>query len=143
MSLAILPLEMERIRDHGARDYPNECCGVMLGKEADGRKMVREARAIPNSRTDSLRNRFLITAEDWRESEKYSRERGLDILGFYHSHPDHPAKPSKYDRDHAWPWLSYLILSVRQGRPEVATSWVLKEDRSTMEEEEVDICQPK
>jgi proteasome lid subunit RPN8/RPN11 len=135
--------EWEKIRQHGSRDYPNECCGFLLGAETDGRKRVAEAWPAPNSRHDSPRNRFLITAEDWREGEKYSTEKKLDILGFYHSHPDHPARPSEYDREHAWPWMSYIILSVQQREPAAMTSWVLTEDRSKFEEETVEICQPK
>ncbi len=135
----IPPPEMERIREHGARDYPHECCGVLLGQEAEGAKRVSEARPLANARDDSPRNRFLITVEDWRASEKYSREKGLEILGFYHSHPDHPAQPSEYDRQHAWPWLSYVILSVQQGRPEEITSWVLAEDRSRFDSENLEL----
>ena len=139
MSLTISPQEIEKIRAHGRRDYPQECCGVLLGKEENGRKLVAEARALTNARNDSPRNRFLITPQEWGASEKYARQQGLDILGFYHSHPDHPAQPSEYDRQHAWPWLSYVILAVEQGRPADLSSWVLAEDRSRFDAEKVEI----
>lgn len=139
MSLAILPQEIEKIRAHGGSDYPHECCGVLLGKEVNGRKLVSEAWPLTNARTDSPRNRFLITPEDWGASEKYAREKGWEILGFYHSHPDHPARPSGYDREHAWPWLSYVILSVEQGRPAELASWVLADDRSRFNPEIVEL----
>ncbi|MGH9579166.1 MAG: M67 family metallopeptidase [Terriglobales bacterium] len=127
MSLVILPAELERIREHGRRDYPNECCGFLLGRELNSRRVVTEARAAGNARTDSARNRFLITPEEYRESDGYARQRQLDVLGFYHSHPDHPARPSEFDRTHAWPWFSYAILAVRQGQPRELTSWQLSE----------------
>lgn len=134
-----MPEEVEKIRGHGARDYPHECCGMLLGKEAGGRKVVTEALAIRNAREDSPTNRFLISPDDWRAGEKYSSERGLDILGFYHSHPDHPAQPSEFDLAHAWPWFSYMILSVQQRRPAELTSWVLAEDRSRFDPEDLEL----
>ena len=79
---------------------------------------------------ESERNRFLIDPKEQIRVERETRARGLEVLGYYHSHPDHPAHPSNYDRDHGWPWYSYVILSVIQGNPEEMTSWVLKDDRS-------------
>ena len=144
MTVIELPTaEWEKIRQHGARDYPEECCGFLLGKDSDGRKRVAEAWPAPNSHGENHHRRFLITADDWRSGERYSTGKGLDILGFYHSHPDHPARPSEYDREHAWPWMSYIILSVQQQQPALMTSWVLAEDRTKFEEESVEICQPK
>lgn len=141
--ILLLPSELEKIQAHGSKDYPNECCGFLLGHELDGTKTVSEAWPAPNSRLDSPRNRFLITADDWRVGERYAMKQGLDILGFYHSHPDHPSRPSEYDREHAWPWMSYIILSVEQGHPKLITSWLLTEDRSKFEEETIEICQSK
>ena len=130
-------LEQE-IRDHGARDYPNECCGAMLG--TDGDATGREVRALfplINRRDDSPRNRFSITPEDFRAAERAAAERGLDLLGWYHSHPDHPARPSEFDREHAWPWYSYVIVSVEGGVPKDLTSWQLEEDRTRFQPETV------
>jgi proteasome lid subunit RPN8/RPN11 len=140
MSLAILPPELTRISDHGRRAYPNECCGVLLGKEVNGWKLVMEAKPLENAREDSPQNRFLITADDFRASEQYAREQKLEILGFYHSHPDHPAQPSDYDREHAWPWFSYVIVSVQQGEAGDITSWELAEDRSVMHQEVLEMA---
>ena len=139
--IALPPAELQKINAHGSRDYPNECCGFLLGKDEGGRKVVREAWPAPNSHEDSHRRRFLITSDDWRAGEQHAGEQRVDILGFYHSHPDHPARPSEYDREHAWPWMSYIILSVEQGHPARLTSWVLTEDRSKFEEETIEICQ--
>ncbi len=130
-------LEQE-IRDHGARDYPHECCGAMLGTDLDdaGRE-VRALFPLINRRDDSPRNRFSITPEDFRAAERAAAESGLDLLGWYHSHPDHPARPSEFDREHAWPWYSYVIVSVDAGVPKDLTSWQLQDDRSKFDPEVV------
>lgn len=132
MSLEITGEQIEAIKQHGAQAYPNECCGALLGVVAgDGGKIVKALLPLDNRREgEAARTRFLVTAEDYRFAEAQARERGFDILGFYHSHPDHPARPSEYDREHAFPWYSYIIVPVEQGRPREATSWVLAEDRS-------------
>jgi proteasome lid subunit RPN8/RPN11 len=125
------------IRDYGARDYPNETCGAMLGVDgADGRE-VRALFPLTNRRDDSPRNRFSITAEDFRAAERAAKEQGLELVGWYHSHPDHPARPSEYDREHAWPWYSYIIVSVAGGQPRELTSWQLSDDRSDFQLEEI------
>lgn len=129
---------LQRIREHGARAYPNECCGALLGRAAEGGKRVLELLPLDNRREgEAARTRFLVTAEDYRSAEQAARERRLEIVGFYHSHPDHPARPSEFDREHAWPWYSYVVVRVVQGRPQEATSWVLAEDRSQFLPEEM------
>ena len=129
--MLLLPKNLDQqIRDHGARDYPNECCGAMLGADGDGGREVRSLFPLINRRDDSPRNRFSITPEDFRDAERAAAERGLDLLGWYHSHPDHPARPSEFDREHAWPWYSYVIVSVDGGVPKDLTSWQLEDDRS-------------
>ena len=89
--------------------------------------------------TESERNRFLIDPKEQLRVEKDARARGLDVLGYYHSHPDHPARPSSYDRDHAWPWYSYVIISVERGEPKDLNSWVLRDDRSQFDPEDVEL----
>lgn len=128
------------IRAHGAETYPYECCGALLGREIDEnlREILGLYRLV-NRRDDSPRNRFSVTSEDVRDAEKAAREKGLDVLGWYHSHPDHPAKPSQYDQDHAWPWYSYVIVSVTNGMPEYMTSWRLADDRSGYASEDLEI----
>jgi proteasome lid subunit RPN8/RPN11 len=129
---------LQRIRQHGARAYPNECCGALLGRADGERKRVVDLLPLDNRREgEAARTRFLVTAEDYRSAEQAARERRLEIVGFYHSHPDHPARPSEFDREHAWPWYSYVVVRVAQGRAQEATSWVLAEDRSQFLPEEM------
>lgn len=121
----------EQIRAHGVATYPHECCGALLGRDANS-PSAREVQALfplVNRRDDSPRNRFSVSAEDVIVADKKARERGLDVIGWYHSHPDHPARPSQYDRDHAWPWYSYVIVSVQSGAAGDMTSWRLGDDR--------------
>jgi proteasome lid subunit RPN8/RPN11 len=142
----------EKIRAHGAETYPHECCGALLGRdsnavlESDQREgSLAAAREIlglfplVNRREDSPRNRFSVTAQDVLEAEKTAREQGLEVVGWYHSHPDHPARPSNYDRDHAWPWYSYIIVSVQSGAPQDMTSWRLNDDRAEFSPEGIEI----
>jgi proteasome lid subunit RPN8/RPN11 len=136
MLLLAKHLEQE-IRDHGARDYPHECCGAMLGSDTVAGRQVRSLFPLINRRDDSPRNRFSITPEDFRAADLAASERGLDLIGWYHSHPDHPARPSEFDREHAWPWYSYVIVSVAAGAPQDLTSWRLLDDRTKFEPEEV------
>jgi proteasome lid subunit RPN8/RPN11 len=90
-----------------------------------------------NRRDDSPRNRFSIAPDDFRAAERAARERGLELIGWYHSHPDHPPLPSEYDREQAWPWYSYIILSVVHGAPREIRSWRLSDDRVRFEPEEI------
>ncbi len=124
------------IREQGAQSYPNEACGAMLGVDGEKRE-VRALFPLVNRRDDSPRNRFSVTADDVRAAERAASERGLELIGWYHSHPDHPARPSEYDREHAWPWYSYVIVSVTRGQPREMTSWRLADDRSHFLPEEI------
>ena len=121
------------IRTHGASTFPHECCGALLGREG----VAEEAYPLPNTTEEGPRRRFLVRPDDYRVAEKRARERGCDLIGFYHSHPDHPAVPSQYDLDHAWPSFSYVIVSVMAGEPRDLRSWRLSEDRSKFDEEPV------
>jgi proteasome lid subunit RPN8/RPN11 len=142
----------EKIRAHGVETYPHECCGALLGRDSNAVLDTDRANGAPtptreilrifplvNRRDDSPRNRFSVTAEDVLAAEKGAREQGLEVVGWYHSHPDHPARPSEYDRDHAWPWYSYIIVSVHKGAPQDMTSWRLNDDRSGFSPEEIEI----
>ena len=137
MSLKISEELLEGIREHGKKAYPNECCGVLLGRIEDSRKSVVELRAMENTREDSPRNRYLISSRELLEAEKAARAQGLDIVGVYHSHPDHPARPSEFDREHAFPWYSYIIVSVHGGKPVDLASWTLRDDRSAFDAEDL------
>ena len=121
------------IRAHGAETYPNECCGALIGRNG----VVTETLALPNMTDEGPRTRFRVTPKDYRQAERRASELGAELLGFYHSHPDHPARPSQYDLDHAWPFFSYVIVSVREGVSEAMTSWRLREDRSAFDQEDL------
>jgi len=129
------------VRQHGERDYPFECCGLMLGRfENSGIKVVIETYAISNAREEEAkRNRFLIRPEELMRGERYARDRGVDVVGFYHSHPDDRAVPSHYDLEHAWPTYSYIVVSVEQGQANELRSWEMEADRSRFNEEEIEV----
>jgi proteasome lid subunit RPN8/RPN11 len=154
MILKLKNQHLEQMLQHAERDYPSECCGMMLGKVGGDAKTVYEVVAIHNLRHDPSkaqkmlpvdspdqetdRNRFLIDPGEQLRVEKSARERNLDVIGYYHSHPDHPAKPSRYDRDHAWPWYSYVIMEVNRGKAGEFNSWILSDDRSRFDQEAVE-----
>jgi len=133
--------EMEKnIRVDGETAYPNECCGVLIGEvDNSGIKTVKSTLTINNaSENGEQYHRFLITPEDMMKAEQAARAKKLDVIGFYHSHPDHPSAPSGYDKDHALPFYSYVIVSVDNGKAQVLTSWELADDRSDFTREEID-----
>jgi proteasome lid subunit RPN8/RPN11 len=100
---------------------------------------VEAVRPAGNAREDSPQNRYLISPEEMLAAEREARREGREILGFYHSHPDVPARPSQYDLEHAWPVYSFLIMSVKQGRAVEMLSWVMVEDRSRFDEEPIEV----
>ena len=121
------------IRAHGSETYPNECCGALIGRDGT----VTDTLALPNTTEEGPRRRFMVRPQDYRAAEKRAGESGGELLGFYHSHPDHPARPSQYDLDHAWPFFSYVIVSVRDGVSGDMTAWRLREDRSAFDQEQL------
>jgi proteasome lid subunit RPN8/RPN11 len=127
------------IRREGEIAYPNECCGILLGRIADDNSRVVEGLIpIENAREAGEQyHRFRIEPEDLMKAELAARKRKLDVLGFYHSHPDHPAKPSDYDKEHALPYYSYIITAVDKGKAGDFTSWELKTDRSEFVREHI------
>lgn len=129
-----------RIGAHGSETYPHECCGALLGRDDEGAREVLHLLPLPNRRNDSPRNRFELAPDDVRLAEKTARETGLELLGWYHSHPDAPARPSEFDRAHAWPWYSYIIVSIRAGEPGDVASWRLQDDRSAYDSEAIQIA---
>ena len=133
MALTLDGGALAAIRDHGRDAYPNECCGALLGRDG----VVAETFALPNTTEEGPRRRFLVRPSDYRAAEARAASSGHELLGFYHSHPDHPARPSQYDLDHAWPSFSYVIISVREGEPGALTSWRLREDRTQFDPEDV------
>jgi proteasome lid subunit RPN8/RPN11 len=133
MGLEITSTVDAAIRAHGIETYPNECCGALIGRDG----VVTEVYALPNTTEEGPRRRFLVRPGDYREAEKRASSASGELLGFYHSHPDHPARPSQYDLDHAWPFFSYIIVAVRAGVPEDMTSWRLRDDRSAFDPEDL------
>ncbi|MBA3345476.1 MAG: M67 family metallopeptidase [Gemmatimonadales bacterium] len=131
MTLRLPSTLLDQIRRHGESAYPAECCGALAG-EVDGavKEVVRLAPAV-NRRTDDP-HRYLIAPDDLRRLERELGAAGLEIVGYYHSHPDHPAVPSAFDTEHCWPWYSYLIVRVDHGRASDAASWVLDDERPLM-----------
>ncbi len=136
MSLNRLKLEAgvaAAVRRHGEETYPHECCGALVGLDGAATAAV----ALPNTTEEGPRRRFLVRPSDYRMAEARASELGAELLGFYHSHPDHPARPSQFDLDHAWPNFAYVIVAVASGKSQAMTVWYLKEDRSSFDEGEL------
>ena len=142
MSLEILPAVLERIHLHGETAYPEEGAGLMLGEGDQDHRQVIEILTLPNVREDNARhNRYLLSPEDYLKGEEEASRLGLDVLGVFHSHPNHPNQPSEFDRQWAWPNFSYLITSVMMGKAHESRSWRLAEDRANFIEEEIEIVE--
>ncbi len=129
----------KQIYIHGESAYPEECCGIFLGTERDGIRTIHEAIAIHNAQELNRDRRFFITPEHYRNAEKVARDKNLELIGVYHSHPDHMAAPSQFDTEHALPWFVYLIVSVYKRQSDRITAWVLSENRQLFEEQHVQI----
>lgn len=138
MTLYLDDCARDSIVQHGEGGYPNEVCGILLGKDEGGRRVIHLTMPIENSfQQDEQYHRFLITPADMFRAERLARHDRLDVLGVYHSHPNAPARPSEYDRDHAaWTTWSYIIVSVQEGKAAEIRAWKLREDRSAYDEEE-------
>ena len=137
MALKIGASDMEHIHEHAREAYPEECAGILVGMDTGETKVVVDVWRADNTHEGERERRFLIEPLKIKEFEDNARERDLDILGFYHSHPEEAARPSEYDRDHAWPYYSYIITSVSGQEIRETNSWLLKDDRSGYDLEEV------
>ena len=129
-SLMLGPSVGAAIRRHGEETFPHECCGALVGVAGHASAVV----ALANTTEEGPRRRFLVRPSDYRLAEQRARELGGELLGFYHSHPDHPARPSQFDLDHAWPTFAYVIVAVAAGASAAMTVWWLKDDRTIFEE---------
>jgi proteasome lid subunit RPN8/RPN11 len=134
--------QIRQIEREGAAAYPSECCGAILGLDQnDGavtRRLVRKLEPLKNSfQADEQYHRFSLDPKELIDVEKRAGEAKLNVLGFYHSHPDHPAKPSEYDRTHAWPFYSYVIVEIAKGKAAVMTSWQLDPGTEQFVSEEI------
>jgi proteasome lid subunit RPN8/RPN11 len=127
------------IRAHVEKWYPYEAAGFLLGHARDEKRFIEVA--LPQTNTfdrQHRRRRYLIEAEAMLAAEDYANQHGYEILGIFHSHPDHPAEPSDYDLERALPFFSYLITSVDNGVAVATRSWRLNDDRSSFNEEQID-----
>ena len=136
--LFITPRHLQTIGRHASISYPDECCGVLIGRCQSGATFVERVLSVGNEREDSRHNRYLISPETVLAAHKEARALGLEVVGYYHSHPDHPAEPSGFDLEQAWPGVSYLILSVEQRKVADVRSWRLNDDRESFDEEIID-----
>ena len=146
--LRLASAEALRIRQHAENGYPHEVVGILAGDAASA--TVTRVAHLVNERSTEARTRYRVSGLMVMRAEQALEAEGLQVLGYYHSHPDHPSRYSEYDRDHALPNLSYLIVSVRDGASGDMQSWRLRDDRSAMDEEtihlvqreELDLCRP-
>ncbi len=141
--LTLAKSEYEALRAHGEETYPHECCGILLGHSGDSSTQVVELMRAGNTRTDSAHNRYHIAPQELVAAQRAGRKKGLDIVGFYHSHPDHPAQWSMTDFAEAhWLGCSYVITAVAQGRAEVTNSFLLRgtsEDDKRFEDQPIEL----
>ena len=140
MSLEISKEVLDQIQAHGEGAYPEEGAGFLIGDE----DTVESILPLDNAREDGARhNRFLITPKDYLNAELTADRLGLSLIGVFHSHPDHPNRPSEYDREWAQPFFSYVITTVNEGKAIESRSWRLLEDRSRFEEETIQVSEPQ
>lgn len=132
----------KKIEAEGAAAFPHECCGILIGRdvtESDQTRRIVE-RLMPGENAfeaDEQYHRFSIDPRLQLKAERQADAEGRAILGFYHSHPNHPARPSEYDREHGWPFYSYVIVSIMNGKPADLTSWVLNDQMEQFEKQEI------
>lgn len=139
--LEISEQAMNFIESHAEADYPFECCGFLYGLE-DNQRRITLARRVTNAKEGDQRRRFKISPIEYQKAELFADEHELDLLGIYHSHPDHPARPSEHDLKQAMPYFSYIIASVKKGQCAKVTSWQL-DDNGQFQEERILIEQHK
>jgi proteasome lid subunit RPN8/RPN11 len=137
MMIRMSELLARQIEQHGKKTYPEECCGMMLGVRANDGQIVESIVEIDNSQGENRKRRFFITPLQYLQAERTAQEKNLELLGFYHSHPDHPALPSAFDTEHALPWFTYIIVSISEGKAKSMTAWLLNEDRSRFVEKTI------
>ena len=122
---------------HAQEGYPHEICGVLLGTANGDAREVNAVHRAKNLNTERAHDRYDLDPKDYLAADKRARDNGWDIVGFYHSHPDHPARPSQTDRDAAWPGYSYVIIAVEDGTPADVNSFTLPDEESPFEDEEL------
>ena len=136
--IVLTPAQYTQIQSEGVKAYPNECCGILFGRDVDGRRIVDRLIPVPNDFEQGEQyHRFSISPRLLRDAEQNASMMGDLVLGFYHSHPDHPARPSEYDRTHAWPFYSYIIVAIEKRTPALMTSWLLNEATEQFQEQPI------
>jgi proteasome lid subunit RPN8/RPN11 len=131
---------LESMKQQSAEKYPEECCGVLIGTvRENGVRNIAYLFETQNQHTDNRARRFLIEPDDFRKADQFARENGAEIIGYYHSHPDHDAVPSEHDRELAWPWYIYIIISVLEGKPSSVLGWMLRDDRNGYDGVQIEI----
>jgi proteasome lid subunit RPN8/RPN11 len=134
--IRIARAQLEAIRAHGREAYPEECVGALLGRKGEPASVLHVER-MENIRTEERARRYEISPKDYIRVEELAAEKTLALLGFYHSHPDHPAAPSAYDRERAFPFFHYLVCSVAGGEPGEITAWTLTEETGEFDREPI------
>jgi len=133
--IVLEPAVQKIIVNDAVQAFPDECCGFVFGVEDEnGRRFITQARVVNNSKEGDKRRRFEIAPPDYLQAEQYAEEQQLQLLGIYHSHPNHPAVPSEHDRVAAQPFFSYLIISINDKQPGPIRSWRLNEEHQFEEE---------
>ncbi|MCR4320525.1 MAG: M67 family metallopeptidase [Candidatus Brocadiaceae bacterium] len=127
------------IKDQVKKSYPYECCGLLIGTDTSEKKVV-EVRPVQNKNAERTHDRYEIEGKEFVKIDKEASKKGLQIIGIYHSHPDHPAIPSAYDTEHAWAGYSYMIAAVEKGEAIDIRSWLFNEEKKQFEEEEIKLC---
>ena len=130
---------IETIKSEAEETYPEECCGILIGTANGTGMKIARLFVTQNVHSDNKARRFMISPEDFKSAEKTAREENAEIIGFYHSHPDHPAVPSDHDMEYAWPWYLYLIVSVEDGNSSSIKGWQLRDDREDYDEVTISI----
>lgn len=132
--LVIEQTPLNEMRQDALETFPDECCGFFFGKDTDGGRIILKSLVVNNSKEGDKRRRFEISAKDYLSAERFADENGVQLLGVYHSHPNHPAIPSEHDRVAAQPYFSYIIISVKENEVADIRSWQLNEDFQFEEE---------
>ncbi len=130
---------IDNFLNHAQNEYPYECCGFILGRFKDDESIALQYISVENTKEENRERRFLIDPIAYQEAEDEADRQKLSIISIVHSHPDHPDKPSDFDRDHAWPGFSYIIISVKNGKSTTYRSWQLDQNRSTFIEEKINV----
>jgi proteasome lid subunit RPN8/RPN11 len=138
MKIKLSAAALRAIEAQGEAAYPNEGAGFMLGRTSGDAVIVESLLSLDNKRErEAQHNRYELTPQDFDQAEQAADDQGLELVGVFHSHPDHPAQPSEFDRDHALPNFSYLITKIAGGKAQTTRAWRLRDDHAAFDEEEL------